>query len=117
MSSSRRRRNKWLRTPELDWVYHNPYYNIYVLCVRIMPEGQFMGKVLLSIDLNKFPQGQELLCGTSLSTCNDDNEIFMKYRSKRYRDSYSRKRRRSSLTNQAILEIQNRNVFYKQYKL
>jgi len=118
MSSSRRRRNKWLRTPQLGWVYYNPYHDLYVLCVRLIKsKDDFMGKVLLSKDLVKYPQGTEILCGTLLSTYNDDNEIYTKYRSKRYKDSYSRRCGGTAFRNIAILDVQNRNTFYKMYEL
>ena len=120
MSSSRTRRNKWLRTPELDWVYYNPYYDLYVLCIetRSKDNDSFIGRDILSADLNKHKIGSTIACGTLLVSFNE-KERYDK-RMKKYKAKYHNKQLRyttSSSLNKIIIEEQEANTFYKTYKL
>lgn len=120
MSSSRRRRNKWLKKPEIGWVFYNPYYDLYVLCEELILKDNhgFWGRVLLSADLKKYPIGCIIYCGTHFSTNSEYQNL--KYRN----DQYTNKRlkrlsrwRSSSKINKEIIDFQSDRTYYKQYEL
>ncbi len=120
MSSSRRRRNKWLRTPQLGWVYYNPYYELYVLCVEFNSanDGFFMGKVLLSGNSERYKIGQTINCGTILSTASYNQ--CERYRNKKYKQSrqiIAGKWLGTAARNKLIIENEAINTFYKMYEL
>lgn len=118
MSSSRRRRNKWLRTPQLGWVYYNPYYELYVLCVEISKDSDsFKGKVMLSGNLEKYKVGETINCGTILSSFNAQER--QRCRNKKYAGRRHTRNGRwlgSAAANKFIIESEA-NTFYKMYEL
>lgn len=116
MSSSRRRRNKWLRTISVGWIYHNPYLDAYVRCDKIIDNENFQGKLLLlgntKVAASSLNVGADLQC--CVATCT--NRSISK--SINYRYSW---KGISKINKKQALYVNNRfdppAVWYKMYEL